>query len=86
MLCSSPQRSVPAGVLASLATRPHGTFIICLASAEWLLLSSPLEHWLVPSSPRLWTAREALNDFESQGIELSGFCREVKRALSIVGF
>ena len=35
---------------------------------------------------RLQAAREALKDFESQGVELSGFCREVKRALSIVGF
>ena len=35
---------------------------------------------------RLQAAREALNDFESQGVELTGFCREVKRALGIVGF
>ena len=35
---------------------------------------------------RLQAAREALNDFESQGVELSGVCRQVKRALRHVGF
>ena len=35
---------------------------------------------------RLQAAREALNDFESQRVELSGLCRQIKSALTIVGF
>ena len=35
---------------------------------------------------RLQAAREALDDFKSQGVELSGVCRQVKKALRHVGF
>ena len=35
---------------------------------------------------RLKAAREALNDFESQRVELSGLCRQVKSGLTMAGF
>ena len=35
---------------------------------------------------RLEAARNAVNDFESQGVELSGLCRDVKQVLSKLGF
>ncbi len=35
---------------------------------------------------RLEAARHALNDFESQGVELSRLCRKIGKALSMLGF
>ena len=35
---------------------------------------------------RLQAAREALDDFKSQRVELSGMCRAVEKALSHLGF
>ena len=35
---------------------------------------------------RLEAARHALNDFKSQGVELSGLCRKAEKALSKLGF
>lgn len=35
---------------------------------------------------RLEAARNALNDFESQGVELTALCRKIGKALSMVGF
>lgn len=138
---SSTQLSVRAGILANLATRQHGTSMICLASLGWLVTfgtlagtfqNSPLKDVLwtyqemkarhitanrvfaetfllsvlgggrlkwstndevfarenLGNKPkeRLQAARKALNDFESQRIELSGLCRQVRSALTIVGF
>ncbi len=35
---------------------------------------------------RLEAARNALHDFKSQGVELSGLCRKLGKALSMLGF
>ena len=44
------------------------------------------ENLLNMPKERLQAAREALNDFESQRVELSGLCRQVKSGLTMVGF
>jgi len=44
------------------------------------------ENLLNKPRERLQAAREALNDFESQRVELSRLCRQVKSGLTIVGF
>ena len=44
------------------------------------------EHLRYKPPERLEATRNALNDFKSQGVELSRLCREVGKALSKLGF
>ena len=44
------------------------------------------EHLRYKPRERLEAARNALNDFDSRKVKLSGLCRDVKKALSKLGF
>ena len=66
------------------------TFLTSLLGGERLQWRGPermaQKHLRYKPPERLEAARHALNDFKSQGVELSGLCRSVGQALSKLGF